>query len=229
MIHFHGTPLTPRSALLTMAGAHFCVPFSDPRDEDVCQQIGQSIMFDNGAFTTFRQGRTFDRLAYYRWLEPRLGAPHWAVVPDVIGGCVEDQRALTADWPFPAWLSAPVWHLHLPIGYLLELADNWPRVAFGSSAQFWEVGSPAWGGRVDEAFDALAARHRFLPHIHMLRGMSVAGGGRWPFGSADSVNVARNFKDSGADPARMARRIDAAQCPIRWVSPQPVQQTEFAL
>ena len=27
MIHYHGTPLTPRAQLLTMAGEHFCVSY----------------------------------------------------------------------------------------------------------------------------------------------------------------------------------------------------------
>ena len=47
MIHYHGTPLTPKEQLYNMAGKHFCVSFADARDADVCLQIGQSIMWDN--------------------------------------------------------------------------------------------------------------------------------------------------------------------------------------
>lgn len=223
-VHYHGTPLTPRSALEAMAGKHFCVPFSDPRDADTCQRIGQSVMFDNGAFTAFRQGKVFDSVAYQKWLEPRLGHPHWAVVPDVIEGSEDDQRSRLAAWSFPPALSAPVWHLGLSVDYLLELADAWPRVCFGSSARYWQVGSSDWCRRVDEAFGALSRRHRYLPWVHMLRGLAMCGD-RWPFASADSVNVARNFKDSNTDPERMARRIDAVQCPVSW-APLP-QQTEL--
>lgn len=215
MIHYHGTPLTPRTELYKLAGKHFCVPFSDPRDADECQRIGQSIMFDNGAFTTYTKGKTFDEAGFYKWVEPRLGYPHWAVVPDVIDGTVEQQREMVARWPFPRALGAPVWHLALPIDYLLELVDQWPRVCFGSSGAYWQVGSDAWARRVDEAFNALARKHRYLPWIHMLRGLNLAGD-RWPFASADSVNVARNFKDSDTCPERMARNIDARQCPVRW-------------
>lgn len=226
MIHYHGSPITPRSALFGMGGKNFCVPFSDPRDAATCLQIGQSIMFDNGAFTAHTKGKTFDEAGFYRWLEPMLGHPHWGVVPDVIDGSVEEQRERAARWPFPVGLGAPVWHLALPIEYLLELADRWPRICFGSTKQFWEIGSDRWCRRVDEAFNALAQRSQYLPHIHMLRGLSLCGD-RWPFASADSVNVARNFKDSNTDPERMARRIDSVQCPTKW-TPVETQKGLFA-
>lgn len=215
MIHYHGTPLSPRSELYKLAGKCFCVPFSDPRDADTCLSIGQSVMFDNGAFSAFTKGKALDVPAYLAWLEPRLGHPHWAIVPDVIDGAVEDQRAGLRQWPFPQAISAPVWHMGLSIDYLLEVCDAWPRVCFGSTAQYWQVGSDDWSRRCDEAFNALATRHRHLPWIHMLRGLSLSGD-RWPFASADSVNVARNFKDAVTCPERMARRIDAVQCPVRW-------------
>lgn len=225
VIHYHGTPLSPRDDLWTMAGKHFCVSFAEPRDADVCLRIGQSVMWDSGAFTAFTQAREVDWTAYYRWLESRLGHPHWAVVPDVIDGTVEQQRELVATWPFPRSLGAPVWHLALPVEYLLELCEDWPRVCFGSSGAYWQVGSKAWERRCDEAFDALARRHKHLPHIHMLRGLALSGK-RWPFASADSVNVARNFKDGDTPPEYMARIIDSVQCPIRW-RVRPQQTTLF--
>jgi hypothetical protein len=223
MIHYHGTPLTPRAELLTMAGKHFCVSYARRDDAEVCLQIGQSVMWDNGAFTSYRQGIEFDRHAFYTWLEPRLGHPHWAVIPDIIDGTVEQQKALLAEWPFPNELAAPVWHMGLPIDYLLFLCDRHTKVCFGSSGQYWKVGGTAWSHRADEAFNALAKRHKHLPHIHMLRGLAL-GGERWPFASADSVNVARNYKDSGNNPEQMARRIDGVQCPISWVRQPEVQE-----
>lgn len=214
--------MTPRLALLQLAGKHFCVPFSDGRDAETCLAIGQSVLFDNGAFSAYTKGKALDVAAYYAWLEPKLGHPHWAIIPDVIDGKVDEQRSLMSGWPYGEQLGAPVWHLGLPIEWLLELADKWPRICFGSSGRYWQVGSDDWCRRVDAAFDALAARHQRLPWIHMLRGLALAGD-RWPFASADSVNVARNFKDSNTDPERMARRIDAVQCPVSW-TPRPKQQ-----
>lgn len=217
MIHYHGTPLTPQSEMEKMAGKHFCVSYANPQNADWCLKNAQAIMWDNGAFTTFTRKKPFDKDGYMRWLEPRLVHPHWAVVPDVIGGDVTAQREMLKDWRYPKALSAPVWHLALPIDYLLELCDEWPRVCFGSSKQYWKVGTLEWRQRVDAAFDALSRRHRRLPWIHMLRGLAQAGK-RWPFASADSVNVARNFKNTGNRqcPEQMARRIDSVQTPTTF-------------
>ncbi len=224
-IHYHGTPLTPRSELMKLAGKHFCVSFANPEDGDWCLTHAQSVMWDSGAFTAFTQGRAVDWTKYFAWLEPRLGHPHWAVIPDVIDGSEDDQRGLMAAWPFGS-LGAPVWHMGLSLEYLLELADEWPRICFGSSGRYWQVGSPEWCRRADAAFNALA-KVGPLPWVHMLRGLAMCGD-RWPFASADSTNVARNFKNKGSetDPERMARRIDAVQCPINW-SLRPEQKDIF--
>lgn len=227
MIHYHGTPLTPRLELQKMAGKNFCVSFAHPSDADWCLQHGQSVMWDNGAFSSFTNGWNFDPAAFSDWVEPRLAHPHWAVVPDVIGGGVQDQRALLAQWRHPRGLSAPVWHLHLPIDWLLELAGEWPRICFGSSGEYWQVGSAMWERRCDEAWNAME-RRGLRPWVHMLRGLSLAGD-RWPFASADSVNVARNFKDARTCPERMARRIDSVQCPARWnLRPEQVDMFSWA-
>lgn len=215
MIHYHGTPLTPQSEMAKMAGKHFCVSFWRPENADWCQRHGQSVMWDNGAFSAFQMGKTIDPVAFASWVEPRLGHPHWAVIPDVIDGEADVQRAMIAAWPHPMALSAPVWHLGLSIDWLLELADQCQRICFGSSRQYWQVGSPIWERRVDEAFNALE-RRGLRRWVHMLRGLAMAGD-RWPFASADSTNVARNYKnDGGTCPERMARRIDAVQCPVKW-------------
>lgn len=212
-IHYHGTPLTPRHELLKMAGKHFCVSFANPADADWCLANGQSVMWDNGAFS-FREKGGLDSDAFARWVEPRLAPPHWCVIPDVINGPEEQQRQLVNAWGLRRDLSAPVWHMSLSIDWLLELADRFPRICFGSTSQYWQVGSEPWERRADEAFNALAKRGP-LPWVHMLRGLALCGD-RWPFASADSVNVARNFKDGPVCPERMARRIDAAQNPITW-------------
>jgi hypothetical protein len=217
VIHYHGTPITPRKDLLEMPGRHFCVSFAEPRDIDVCLKIGQSVMLDNGAFTAFTKGKELNLPAYLAWVEKHLAHPHWAVVPDIIDGTEEQQRAGIAAWPFPKELSAPVWHLGLSIDWLLELSDNWPRIALGSSGQYWQVGSPSWSRRMDEAFDALASRRTYLPWIHGMRMLSQSNG-PWPLASADSTNIARNFKTIGIHPDKMAARIDAVQPALHWKS-----------
>ncbi len=225
MIHYHGTPLTPRAELLKMAGKHFCVSFANPADAEWCLANGQGVLWDSGAFTAYTKGTIVDWTKYYMWLEPKLGHPHWAIIPDVIDGDVEQQRSLVAQWP-NGFLGAPVWHMGLPIEYLIDLANHWPRICFGSSGRYWQVGSDDWCRRADEAFNALE-RRGLRPWVHMLRGLALCGD-RWPFASADSVNVARNFKnvDAAVCPERMARRIDAVQCPIKWTV-RPEQEDMF--
>lgn len=226
-IHYHGTPLTPRAELLKMIGKHFCVSFAEPRDADWCLVHGQSVMWDNGAFSIFtNDGKSLDTKKYYEWLEPRLGFPHWAVIPDVIDGDVEQQRNMVREWPFNKVFAAPVWHIALPIDWLLELADYWPKVCFGSSAQYWQIGTDAWCRRVDEAFNALVKHIGYVPWVHMLRGMSLSGD-HWPFASVDSANVARNYNCSRVCPERMARNLDAIQCSHTWTF-APEQQGLFA-
>lgn len=213
-IHYHGTPLTPRDQLWKMAGKNFCVSFANPADAEICLRIGQSVMWDNGAFSLFTKGKAVDWSAFYRWLEPRLGHPHWGVIPDVIDGDVEANAQLVKEWPFRRELGAPVWHMGEPLSVLLDFAQDFGRVCFGSSGAYWQVGSDAWCRRTDEAFNELSRRGP-LPWVHMLRGMAVAGK-RWPFASVDSVNVARNWNSSRQCPEAMARVIDAVQCPVKW-------------
>lgn len=215
-IHYHGLPLTPEVMLLDLAGRHVCISYATKRDAQVeyCLRAMQSIMFDNGAFTIHQQGGELDINAYYSWLRPMLLPPHWAVVPDVIDGTVEQQRAMVATWPFSTIRGAPVWHLGLPICYLIELARKWPRICFGSSRQYWKVGSPIWKARMHEAFAALADAG-LEPEIHGLRMMNEAG--KWPLASVDSVNVSRNYKDREDMPGRMADRLDRVNAPLNFV------------
>ena len=216
MLHYHGTPISPRHELLTMAGRHFCVSHSDPRDAEVCLSIGQSVMWDNGAFSKFTAGKATDWAEYYDWLGPKLAPPHWAIVPDVIDGEEEQQETLLKQWPYPPHVSAAVWHLNESLDRLRLLADRGLRICFGSAGEYWDVGGDGWCRRCDLAFNTLAKSHTILPWVHMLRGLSLSGQ-RWPFASADSVNVARNFKNrAGRRPQDMAARIDAEQCPVHW-------------
>jgi len=215
MIHYHGTPITPRTELYKMSGKHFCVSFYRPDDIDICLQIGQSVMLDNGAFSAFKKGEKLNFKNYYKWLEDKLGHPHWCVIPDIIDGTISQQKKLLLQFPFPPELSTPVWHIGLNIDYLYFLLDRYPKICFGSSGKYWNVGSSQWCQRIDFVFNNLIKKYNHLPYIHMLRGLSL-GGTIYPFASADSTNVARNFKTLKKCPEKMARQIDSMQNPIKW-------------
>jgi hypothetical protein len=222
MIHYHGTPITPREQLLRMEGRHFCVSYAQDQDLKTCLRIAQSVIFDNGAFSTWKRGRPFDEEGYIAWLVPILHQPHWAVVPDVIDGDEAANDAMLLRWPYGRELGAPVWHMHESIPRLLHLADRWPKVCIGSSAEYATIGTPTWCGRMDEAFNALTARHARLPWIHGLRMLGQAGN-EWPLASADSTNVAQNWKrDTGCAECK-AGALDGIQPPSLW-NPRPLQE-----
>jgi hypothetical protein len=221
MIHYHGTPITPNATLHTLAGRHFCVSYAAPAQVKICHQIGQSVMLDNGAFSLWRAGKPTDWGGYYRWSDEWLAFPTtWAVIPDIIDGTAEDNDALIAMWPHGV-RGAPVWHMHEPVGRLVNLCTKWPRVCVGSSGQYASVGTARWHDRMAQAFNALADTRGRVPVLHLLRGMSLSGG-IYPFASVDSTDVARNHHLPHQSALKMAAKWDAQQCPAIWAN-RPTQ------
>jgi hypothetical protein len=180
MIHYHGTPITPRAALATMPGRHFCVSYAAPGDLSWCLSHGASVMLDNGAFSAWTQSRAVDWAGFYAWAEPCLAHPHWAVIPDVIDGDEADNDALLTICPLPREYAAPVWHMHESLDRLARLADAYPRLCIGSSGAYRTPGTQAWTARIDAAWNLLARSAR-RPWVHMLRAMTEASHGPWPF------------------------------------------------
>lgn len=215
MMHYHGTPISPVETLYELAGRCFCVSHIRPDDVRRCHEIGQSVMLDNGAFSKWKRGADTDWPSYYAWCEKWLAYPTtWAVIPDVIDAPSQEQDALLNEWPHGD-RGAPVWHMDEPIYRLLRLCDEWPRVCIGSTAEYAKVLSPAWCRRMDEAWNEVAARHRRLPWLHMLRGMQLSGM-HWPFASVDSTDIAQNHHLTHRSARKMADRWDAMQTPAEW-------------
>jgi hypothetical protein len=230
MLHYHGTPISPRSKLIEeLMGRCFCVSYAEPRDLEICHEIGQSVLLDNGAYTFWRQGGIEpDWRGYYRWVQEWLEhRTTWAVIPDVIAGSEEDNDRLLIAWyqrRLPR--GAPVWHMHESLERLRRLCHGYERVCIGSSAQYADPNSPRWERRMDETWNAI---HDSGAWMHMLRAMTRVASGPWPFASADSSTLARchagNNTRNGAPKAlrRMADEIDARQPPARW---EPVVHQE---
>lgn len=221
MLHYHGTPISPRSVLLELGGCCFCVPFSDGRDVEVAHEIGQSVMLDNGAFSAWKRGYVTDWDRYYDWAEPWLDYPTtWAVIPDVIDGDEQANDRLLVKW-FQRRLpkGAPVWHMHESLDRLRRLCHGYERVCIGSSGQYATVGDDRWHRRMHDAMDAVCGNGPVPVWLHMLRGSALAGSD-YPLASVDSTNVARNHAGSHRMRRRsarqMAQEIDARQCPARW-------------
>lgn len=225
MIHYHGTPITPVSALYELAGRHFCVSHAAPQDVERVHLIGQSVMLDNGAFSAWKAGKATNWQAYYVWCEKWLQSPStWAVIPDEIDAGAQMQDALIGEWPHGE-KGAPVWHMDESIDRLLRLIDNWPRVCIGSTDEYAVVMSEAWERRMDDAWNRVSQSRRFLPNLHMLRGMQLSGR-RWPFASVDSTDIGRNHNRAQNTPRGMADRWDAMQTPRVWI-PRPSQEDMF--
>lgn len=225
MIHYHGTPITPKAILQQLAGKHFCVSFAAPSQIKLCHEIGQSVMLDNGAFTQWKRGTKVDWAAFYAWAAPWLDFhTTWAVIPDVIDGTERDNDKLIAKWPYPITKGAPVWHLHESLDRLEELVSSWPRVCFGSSGQYASVGTVRWHHCMAEAFNRICPEGGApKAWLHMLRGMSLSGQ-QYPFASVDSTDVARNhWRGEGCDAKARAERWDSRQCPSKW-NLQPLTQ-----
>lgn len=230
MIHYHGTPITPKPILQSLAGKFFCVSYAAPENLAVCHQIGQGVMLDNGAYSLWRRNRnvfTYVWDAYYGWARPWLDFPNtWCVIPDVIGGTESANDQLISKW-FALMggyrQAAPVWHLHESFERLERLTRGFERVCFGSSGEFGVIGSNGWNNRVNEAFNRICGGSgRPAAAIHMLRGMSLAGS-VYPFASVDSTDIARNHNRPQNTAKAMADRWDALQCPARW-EPRELQQ-----
>ena len=228
-LHYHGTPITPRSVLHTLAGKCFCVRYGAHGDLDWCVEHGQSVMLDNGAFSFWRRGDATDWNGYMDWCEPLLDAhTTWAVIPDVIDGDAHDNDRLIRGWEdrgLPR--GAPVWHMHEAIDRLLKLCGIWERVCIGSSGQYATVGDDAWRRRMDEAMNELCAFGPAPTWLHMLRGMSLSAD-EYPFASVDSTDVARNHNRPGQTARGMADRWDSLQPAARWVRREQLQLGEAA-
>jgi hypothetical protein len=226
VIHHHGTPITPRTVLHELAGRHFCVRYGEHRDVEICHEIGQGVILDNGAFPAWTQGKATDWPGFVAWAKPWLEhRTTWAVMPDVIGGSEEENDRLIA-WLFKHDAevfrrSAPVWHLDESIDRLKRLCHGYERVCFGSSGMFRTPGDGRWMRRMEEAMNAICGSGPAPTWLHMLRAMDETAGGPFPFASADSTNVARNHAGTNGgrarkSAARMASEIDARQTPARW-------------
>jgi hypothetical protein len=234
----YGLPLNPRHLLNELAGASFCVSYAT-RDrlgsqlEDAIRLVGQDgvLLVDNGAFSLHKKGvsaRDESYLeAYEAWANDILArCPQAiAVIPDVIGGTVEENAQLVRETMLDYDRAMPIWHMHEPISYFLHLCDTFAYVGIGSSGQFWQVGTADWHARISEMLAALDRWEaegnggNLRPRLHMMRAQSMAH--LYAFDTADSCNVAVNhcrYKSEGPGyvarfAARAAAKIDASSGP----------------
>lgn len=195
MIHYHGTPMYPATEMASaFKGKHAMVSFAAPDQIEVCAEICQSVTLDNGAFSAWKAGKSYDFAGYETWAAHWVKHPavDWCIIPDVIDGGEEENDELLAAWSLDTALSVPVWHLHESLDRLDRLMD-YPRIALGSSGQFAEVGTADWWERMRQAMSVLCDEDGFPKvKLHGLRMLDPGVFSKIPLASADSTNVARN-------------------------------------
>ncbi len=241
MIHYHGTPITPKaSCAQILTHRHAFLSFADPRDQDVILEVCHSFALDNGAFSAWKSGSPItDWGPYYGWVEGLAKHPafDFALIPDVIDGSEADNDRLVSSWPLSMRIAAPVRHLHESISRLEKLVRNWPRVALGSSGKFAQVGSTNWWVQMGKAMEVVCSSDGH-PHskLHGLRMLNPRIFRYLPFASADSTNVARNigidsaWSGSYAPPSKgwrgmvLAERIEQFNSASVWTGEKQLER-----
>ena len=196
MRHYHGTPMggTRDEVARFLKGRCALIPFPRQEDLPIAADVCQSFVFDNGAYSIWRQGGTLDVDGYVRWCEEWHKHPgfDWALIPDVIDGSGQENDALLRNWPRHI-SGVPVFHLHEEPARLERLANDWPCVALGSSGVWANPGSGGWWNRMATLMNVICDEQgRPKCKLHGLRMMAPDIFTRLPLASADSTNVAQN-------------------------------------
>lgn len=197
MIRYHGGPITPEpAALAAWKRSHAMISFANKEQVELAFAVADSVALDNGAWPIFASGKgAIDIPAYLDWVNLWRKHPafDWCVIPDIIGGSEAENNLLIADWPLSDEISVPVWHMDESIKKLAWLADQFPRVAIGSSGEYVTIGTPKWWGRISEAMEVVCDDGLPRVKLHGLRQMDPEIFSVIPYASVDSTNVARNI------------------------------------
>jgi hypothetical protein len=216
------------SLLAQLRGASFCVSYGTRSKlgrqlDDAIEMVGHDgiLLVDNGAFTHFKSGGVMDLEhveGFEAWAQDILArCPQAvAVIPDVIGGTLEQQIELINTSMLDPWRAMAIYHLDEPISHLLWLCESFNYIGIGSAGDYVNINTQAWTARMHEVFAAIKQWEEdsegayIRPRIHLMRAQSKAH--LFPVDSSDSTNVAvnhkRQLKRSGETVADTAARID---------------------
>ena len=239
MIHYHGTPITPKSvAINVLARRHACVSYAHPDQVALAFEACQSVILDNGAFSLWRAtcGQRVNVECYAEWVRRWWKHPgfDFCFIPDVIDGSEADNDLMMAEWrgagmPLLDARCVPVWHMHESFERLHRLCRQYPRVALGSSGKWATPGTADWWDRMGDAMDAICDSEGRPPcKLHGLRMLDPTVFSHLPLASADSCNVARNIgidahwrgtympANKGDRALILAGRIESHAAAARW-------------
>lgn len=190
--------MTPNSAAIAcLTGRHGFVSVEHPQQIALVAEVCQTFALDNGAFSHWNKTDedVSDWTHFYEFCQEWRYHPgcDWAIIPDTIKGTEARNDELIREWPFKTF-GVPVWHLHESMERLMRLAEEWPRIALGSSGQYAQIGTPQWADRMHLAMIAICdLEGRPITKLHGLRMLDPRVFTVYPFASADSTNVAMNI------------------------------------
>jgi len=240
LIHYHGTPISNgggsqyKSRFYT--GRHAFVSFADQDDLQIALECCQSIALDNGAFTNWKKGGEIDVPAYMAWASSLGHCVDFAVIPDVIGGTVDQNADLLVQWlrAAPSVVGVPVYHMHEPLEYLAELVADWNMIAIGSSGEWPTPGAVRWWRRMSEVMQVVCDQNgRPRCRVHGLRMLSPDVFQHLPLYSADSTNAGVNAGSisrfgiytpvtAAQRACIIADRIEQYNSPFEWTAPPQI-------
>lgn len=242
MIHYHGGPLgKAQQSHEFFRGRHSLISFAHRTELEIMAEVSHSFVLDNGAFSVWKSGKSLDVKGYTDWVDEWRRHPgfDWALIPDVINGAEDENDELISDWPYPHD-GVPVWHLNESLDRLNRLANEWRRVAFGST-EGMEPGSNRFWSRMAQAMEVVCDEDgRPSCKLHGLRMLDPRIFQFIPLASADSAAaVMRSFmpgerfgiylpKKESQRANIIADRVEACNSAPRWTANISVQ-TELKL
>ena len=199
MKKFYVTPITPNHVFEEyMAHRNVVISYLRPDNYKLAVEHCQKIIFDNGAYTFFRKGIASNFETFYKFLEDKKF--NYFFIPDVINGSETENDLLISQCP-KEFLNKgiPVFHIHESNDRLIELMKRFNYIAFGSSGEFWKIGTDKWLNRIHQLMKIVCDPDGFPKiKIHMLRCLNAKIFTKFPFYSGDSSNFARNHSRDGA-------------------------------
>ncbi len=210
MIRYHGAGSTGESTRRIWTGRHAMVSFAYPKALPLAAEVASSFALDNGAFTAWKSGDSFDLEGYVEWAAEWSWHPgfDFCLAPDVIDAedYMQNQELVSRFMHLLSMrrgrasqsLIVPVFHLHEPRAYLRWLVDamQFRRIALGSSGRWNTPGSKEWWARMNEIREWLIDdRMRPVVQLHGLRMLNPTIFSCIPFASVDSSNADRNVSN----------------------------------
>ena len=239
MIHYHGMAGagTTEDMVSLVKGRHCFVSYAAHSKLPLFASMCSSFALDNGAFTAWKQGKSFDMTGFTEFVKEWMQHPafDWAVMPDVIDGTEEQNDALLEEWTLPKHIGVPVYHMHESMERLERLIDNYDYICLGSSGEYSQPNSKIWWRRMNEIMDVATDNNgKAKVRMHGLRMLNPKVFTRLPLKSADSTNAERNGllverfgmyppPSRGQRAVVIADRVENEQSASTWMTPEQLE------